>query len=260
MNTGKTKVSINFIIGICLVLLLPTLIAGYGYEYIFHVKYSIISTLFYWFLVFCILYFSVNIFFVFLKSTWGKVHLVRGLVKKLKLRGNEKILDVGCGVGVFSIEAAFHLTSGSVVGVDLSNELVLGEGILEARENAKEHGVSDVATFVMADGTSIPLEEESFDLVASIATLHNLATAEKRNAVLREVARLTKPGGHVLLVDVQFADQYASFFRHLGWPNVKLSKRRWSMFPPVQIVTAVKPKSQILSSLRYKESEEEGDG
>ena len=104
------------------------------------------------------------------------------------LTGVERVLDAGTGTGTLALGIAPHVRE--VVGVDLVPEL-LSEArlIAQGRENI---------SFVQADVIALPFEQGSFDLAGSSRTLHHVARPE---LLIAELARVTRPGGQVLLID-----------------------------------------------------------
>jgi SAM-dependent methyltransferase len=108
---------------------------------------------------------------------------VRAFVGKA---GDEHALDVGCGAGALALALAPLVRD--VVGVDRVQEL-----LALARERAPAN-----ATFVEADATHLPYEAGGFDLAGTLRTLHHVPRPE---LVVAELARVTRPGGRVLVVD-----------------------------------------------------------
>lgn len=102
--------------------------------------------------------------------------------------GDERALDVGAGAGALAFALAPIVRE--VVGVDPNREL-----LARARERAK--AVSNVE-LVEADGERLPFDDYSFDLAATIRTLHHVQRPE---LLLAELARVARPGGRVLVVD-----------------------------------------------------------
>jgi ubiquinone/menaquinone biosynthesis C-methylase UbiE len=100
----------------------------------------------------------------------------------------EVALDVGCGTGIFSQELAKHV--GHVLGLDLSPEM-----IRVAREQA---GGRQNLEFRVADATSWEFLEDTFDCIASIATMHHLPMHE----MLSSFRRALRPGGVLLILDL----------------------------------------------------------
>jgi len=103
-------------------------------------------------------------------------------------RGDERALDVGTGAGALALALAPLLRS--VVGVDRVPEL-----LALARERAAALGNVD---FVEADATALPFDDASFDLAGTLRTLHHVRRPE---LVVAELARVTRRGGRLLVVD-----------------------------------------------------------
>lgn len=102
--------------------------------------------------------------------------------------GEERALDSGSGAGALAFALAPHVRE--VVAVDLVPELL---------EQGRQRGERfPNVSFVEGDATKLPLEDASFDLAGSLRTLHHIARPE---LAVAELARLTRPGGRVLVID-----------------------------------------------------------
>src|SRR6516165_11271709 len=105
----------------------------------------------------------------------GKFVVWAELLDQLNLRGDERILDLGCGRGAVLLLAAQHLRTGRAVGVDLwRSGDQSGNSADATRRNAAAEGVSDRVELQTADMTSLPFESDSFDLVVSNIAIHNI--------------------------------------------------------------------------------------
>ena len=104
------------------------------------------------------------------------------------------MLDVGCGTG--QLGAAIASEGFDVFGVDLSPSMVA---------RARERGLA--GTFA-AVTTALPFADDSFDLALTVATLHHLETPERVAATVREMGRVVKRGGFVVLWDHNPANPY----------------------------------------------------
>ena len=113
----------------------------------------------------------------------------RELIAKLKLRGDEHILDVGCGDGKVTAEIARAVPHGAVTGIDASAEMI---GF--ARKAFPSTEVSNLK-FQITDARKISLKEK-FDVVFSNAALH---WVDDHEAILRGVAAVLKPGGRLVI-------------------------------------------------------------
>lgn len=103
-------------------------------------------------------------------------------------RGDERALDVGTGAGALALALAPLVRE--VVGIDPVPEL-----LVLARERAG--GLPNVE-LVEGDGTQLPFADGSFDLAGTMRTLHHV---EEPKRVVAELARVTRPGGRVLVID-----------------------------------------------------------
>lgn len=102
--------------------------------------------------------------------------------------GDERALDAGTGTGALAFALAPFVRE--VVAVDLVPEL-----LAEAR---KRSGDFPNVTFVEGDVTSLPPDVGEFDLAGTLRTLHHIRRPE---LAVAELARVTRPGGRVLVVD-----------------------------------------------------------
>lgn len=144
----------------------------------------------------------------------GKVRVWERELDRLQLRGDERLLDLGCGRGVILIGAARRLPRGRAVGVDLwRSQDQTGNGPDLTRRNAAAAGVEDRIELHTADVTELPFADATFDLVTSALVLHNLPTADGRACAISEAMRVLRPGGRLLIADFRHADDY---LRQLG--------------------------------------------
>jgi ubiquinone/menaquinone biosynthesis C-methylase UbiE len=135
------------------------------------------------------------------------------LLSKISWRGDEHVLDVGCGRGLLLIGAAKRLTTGKATGIDSWRK----EGSPEATmENARREGVSDRVDVKTGDMRKMPFPDSSFDVIVSRAAIHNLDSEEDRAAAVREIARVLKPSGLALIDDIRHFRQYAAVFTENG--------------------------------------------
>ena len=109
------------------------------------------------------------------------------------------ILDLGCGLGGWMMDAAFTLEA-HCVGVDSRASL-----IAFAHMRAHSTSINDLATFqVMEITRPLPFADASFDLV-NLRFLAGLLETKQWPSVLQECFRVLKPGGSVLLTEAEWA-------------------------------------------------------
>lgn len=154
----------------------------------------------------------------------GKVWARERLLDLLPWRGDEAVLDVGCGRGLLLIGAAKRLTTGKAIGVDIwRSEDLSGNHPAATQENARLEGVSDRVEINTGDARSLPFADGTFDVVLTDAVLHNISSAAQRDTAVREIARVLKPGGRLLLGDVRHTGRYAQVLRQSGLQDVRRS-------------------------------------
>ncbi len=155
--------------------------------------------------------------YMYWSSKFGKIREREWLLNLISWRGDETVLDVGCGLGVMLIGAAKRLKTGAAVGIDIwQTEDLSGNSPEGALENARREGVADRVTVKTADMREIPFPDGHFDVIVSNAAIHNVYKAAERAAAVREIARVLTPGGACILADVRHERQYAGVLRESG--------------------------------------------
>jgi arsenite methyltransferase len=150
-------------------------------------------------------------------SKIGKVREREEYLDKIAWRGDERVLDVGCGLGLFLIGAAKRLSTGRAVGIDKwQAEDLSGNNAAGTVNNAMVEGVADKVDVQTGDARKLPFANGSFDVVLSSNALHNIYNAGERQTAVREIARVLKSGGRVLILDVRHTRQYAATLRDAG--------------------------------------------
>jgi arsenite methyltransferase len=175
-------------------------------------------------------------------SRRGKLIERDRLLDGLDLRGDEDVLDVGCGRGLLLVGAAKRLPSGRAVGVDIWSQVDQSDNRRSATlATAEAEGVGERVEVVDADMRSLPFADASFDAVVSSLAIHNVSDADGREGACFEIARVLRPGGRVAILDLRATAEYAIALEDAGLVDVARSGRSFRMYPPVRVVTARRP-------------------
>jgi ubiquinone/menaquinone biosynthesis C-methylase UbiE len=142
----------------------------------------------------------------------NRIEIARNVVASLNLSGHEIVLDVGSGRGLYAIEAAKALSIGKVIAIDIwepgntldfKNPYKLtqptGNTISNARKNARIERVEEKIEFLNMDANHTQFDSNFFDLVICAFVVGH----QRENALnmLKEMNRILKPGGRLILID-----------------------------------------------------------
>ncbi|MGH3320827.1 MAG: class I SAM-dependent methyltransferase [Streptosporangiaceae bacterium] len=192
----------------------------------------------------------------------GKFEVWTELLDQLDLRGHERVLDIGCGRGAVLLLAADRVPHGRAIGVDVWRRRdQVGNSRAATEHNAILEGVADRVELVHADARDLPFASESFDVIVSNLTVHNIAGAEGRHQALREAVRVLRPGGRLRIVDF-LGGRYVEPLRAAGCGDVTVCKldgrmRFGSPVNAIVLVSARKP-AQRAGSAGEGEDDERG--
>ena len=190
-------------------------------------------------------------------STAGRRHAV-----ELINASSGKVLEVGVGTGLSLPEYKPHL---DITGIDLAPEM-----LQKARERVKAEGLKNVSGLHEMDAGNLQFADNSFDTVVAMYVITVVPEPEK---VMRELARVTKPGGQVLLVNHFSQDEgvrgwverkMAPFADLVGWHSVfetsrvmvcddlhlvdRKSLRPWGIFTMMHFVKDVNASRQPVAA------------
>jgi arsenite methyltransferase len=174
-------------------------------------------------------------------SRVAKLQLRDQLLDSLALQPDDKVLDVGCGRGLMAIGAAKRLKSGKVTGIDTWSLRDLSGNSADAiKQNAKLEGVADRVRIETCDARKLPYPDNQYDAVVSSLAIHNIPEREERMQAVREMFRVLKPGGRLLIFDLFYTGAYAQLLREAGAGDVQLSGMKFLWCVPSRSLTARK--------------------
>jgi cyclopropane fatty-acyl-phospholipid synthase-like methyltransferase len=173
-------------------------------------------------------FFLANFSSFFYTTRRGKFLEWDRILDRLRLRGDEQVLDMGCGRGAVLTAVARRLAAGRVTGVDIwSTKDQSGNARDVTIRNASLEGVSDRVNIETGDMRALPYPDAAFDLVVSSLAIHNIrSNADRRRAVV-EGFRVLKPGGRMVISDIRATAIYEDALRTLGAANVERRRLGW---------------------------------
>ncbi|MBN1148016.1 MAG: methyltransferase domain-containing protein [Anaerolineales bacterium] len=126
-----------------------------------------------------------------------QLQFIQAACRALKPQPGQRLLEAGCGTGFLCRLAAPYLApGGSVTGLDISPQF-----IAIARQLAAGSAHADRIRFQAARAEAIPHPEACFDGAWAVRLLLH---ADDPGAVMREIARVVRPGGRIVLADWDF--------------------------------------------------------
>jgi arsenite methyltransferase len=150
------------------------------------------------------------------------------ILDRLRLRGDEEVLDMGCGRGAVLTAVARRLTTGRVTGVDIwSRKDQSGNAKSVTLRNASLEGVSDRVHIETSDMRALPYPDATFDLVVSSLAIHNIRSNADRKRAIVEGFRVLKPGGRMVIADIRATAIYENALRTLGASHVERRRLGW---------------------------------
>ena len=120
-----------------------------------------------------------------------------------------KMLDIACGSGQALYRRGYLDLNADFAAVDLAEGMIVQARRLMVKANAP-------VDFILADATNLPFESETFDICTNYGAFNGFEDPE---AALREMARVTKKGGKILILDEKEYPS-ATWLEHLYFKNV----------------------------------------
>jgi SAM-dependent methyltransferase len=137
------------------------------------------------------------------------------------------ILDAGCGSGRATIEMSKVSKYGQIVALDLfeSGENIASRNLLE--KNLKIAGITERVRIIKGDVLNLEFEDNTFDTIVSVLLLNNLG--KEKITGLKEIIRVLKPGGKVMIIVPTFSLQTFAVMSVFSL-ILTSSNKWWSLF------------------------------
>ena len=164
-------------------------------------------------------------------------------IRQAAIPDNATVLDVGCGTGTLALMAKVQVGErGKVYGIDAAPEMI---------EVAQEKATRQRCDVDFRQGVieALPFEDDMFDVVLSSMMIHHLPDDLKRRG-LAEVYRVLKPGGRLLIVDMQRPtnfvqhismaimfhggmttgiQDFSPMMKETGYTNIQINNTQWNL-------------------------------
>lgn len=125
----------------------------------------------------------------------------------LAVGNGDKILDIGCGPGVDTVELAKMIDdTGKIYGIDLDEEM-----ISLADEEAKNENLSEKIEHRIGSAQDIPYPDNFFNSCRAERLFQVIPDEKERIKAYNEINRILLPGGNVVVIDIDFASLSIDF-------------------------------------------------
>ena len=177
-------------------------------------------------------------------------------IRFLRPYSPKQILDIATGTGDLAIAMQKQLHAETIIGADIS------EGMMEVgRQKVKEAGLQDNISFEYQDCTALTFADNTFDAVTAAFGVRNFEDIEKG---LREMYRVTKPGGHLMILELSTPESFPmkqlyQLYSKVVIPTVgrfvSKEKAAYDYLPAsIQVVPQGKVMTDLLTRVGYKEA------
>ncbi|MFZ2800051.1 MAG: ubiquinone/menaquinone biosynthesis methyltransferase, partial [Syntrophorhabdus sp.] len=120
----------------------------------------------------------------------------RFAIKKMHFFKTKQLLDIACGTGDLSVDAAQKYPDITVCGVDFVSEMIRA-----GQKKINREGLTKRIQFMTGDALHLPFRDNTFDVAAMAFGIRNIPD---RQGALREMRRVIVPGGQIMILEMTF--------------------------------------------------------
>lgn len=154
--------------------------------------------------LFAVLYILINRVLTRITNLENRLEARERLLSEISLVGTERVLDVGCGSGIFLLGIAHKLTTGKGIGIDIWQENAGNCTKEQFWHNAHIEGVAEKVQLEEESICTLPYRDNYFHLITSSLTMHHLRSGKEYHKAINEMKRVLKPQGEVVIYDEPF--------------------------------------------------------
>ena len=128
------------------------------------------------------------------------------VTNKIEPASTGKLLDIGCGCGILSVDLALKCPQLTIQSIDYWGSM-WGYSKEKCEMLAEEYNVADRIHFERASASALPFPDETFDIVISNMVFHEVADAKDKREVIKEALRVLKKGGQFVFQDLLLSEK-----------------------------------------------------
>ena len=163
----------------------------------------------------------------------------------MKLTGSEKILDIGCGRGLYTVGFAEKITNGIIYGIDIWNtEDISANSEIAILENIKKSNTGEKIILKTEDMRKMSFDNDFFDIIVASFSIHNLNNNDEIKKAIDEITRVLKKNGILIIIDFK----YINVYKNILLDNMQLIEETFAkgLFPVSKNLIYKKLKSRNL--------------
>nr|MBA3870989.1 class I SAM-dependent methyltransferase [Anaerolineae bacterium] len=130
---------------------------------------------------------------------------INGVINLVPWKGNEEVLDVGCGSGVLLFACLKESPTAKGTGIDIYDPYSFGGTAGVFWKNADVEGLKERVALQQVDARTMPFAGQRFDVIVSSLAMHHVGNAAEQEKATREMVRTLKPSGKIAICDVSRA-------------------------------------------------------